>query len=275
MQFLKKHHIAILYAVIALFLVFFGFRLYGDSAKVGDVIFSAFFCSALLILPAVEVGDKILKKLAELEPKTGYAPQASPPLTPYPEPNRRDDLNRYLISTLGTSLLSERGMNAQEFAAFIRKAAQGILGDSPILRPDALVAVGGKRGCTCATNQGCIACASSGAQADRSAEDEILAAGLTAPRVTQDQIQALMDKLIWRYEQPEGTTSTFAHAFLGRFYVASGHSACVSPENFNADLGMKYAREQAEGKARDKLWELEGYKLFAAQAGAQAQCVQG
>lgn len=102
----------------------------------------------------------------------------------------------------------------------------------------------------------------SGAQADLSAEAEIVATGLTAPRVTAEQIQALMAKLTWSYEQPEGTTSTFAHAYLGRFYLTTGHSACVSPENFNAELGMKYAREQAEGKARDKLWELEGYALF-------------
>ena len=97
-----------------------------------------------------------------------------------------------------------------------------------------------------------------------------MAAGLTAPRVTAEQIQALMAKLSWRYEQPEGTTSTCAHAYLGRFYVATGHSACVSPENFNAALGMKYAREQAEGKARDKLWELEGYKLLCQLNGSEA-----
>lgn len=98
-------------------------------------------------------------------------------------------------------------------------------------------------------------------QRSQRTEAEIVALGLTAPRVTAAQINALMDTVTWRYEQPEGTTSTFAHAFLGRFYLATGHSACVSPENFNADLGMKYAREQAEGKARDKLWELEGYAL--------------
>lgn len=98
-------------------------------------------------------------------------------------------------------------------------------------------------------------------QRSQRTEAEIVALGLTAPRVTAEQINALMDTVTWRYEQPEGTTSTFAHAFLGRFYLATGHSACVSPENFNADLGMKYAREQAEGKARDKLWELEGYAL--------------
>lgn len=105
---------------------------------------------------------------------------------------------------------------------------------------------------------------SAGYHADQAAEAEIVAAGLTAPRVTADQIQALMDKLTWRYEQPEGTTSTFAHAFLGRFYLATGHSACVSAENFNAALGQKYAHEQAEGKARDKLWELEGWALHRA-----------
>lgn len=106
--------------------------------------------------------------------------------------------------------------------------------------------------------------ASAGAQADQRAEAEIVAAGLTEPRVTAPEIQALMDKLTWRYEQPGGTTSTFAHAFLGRFYLASGHSACVSPENFNAELGKKYAREQGEGKARDELWKLEGYALAKA-----------
>lgn len=127
------------------------------------------------------------------------------------------------------------------------------------------------RACTCTPNQGCTNCPSAGAKADQRAEAEIIGQNLTAPRVTAAQINALMDTVTWRYEQPEGTTSTFAHAFLGRFYLATGHSACVSPENFNADLGMKYAREQAEGKARDKLWELEGYKLFSSQVGAQAQ----
>lgn len=102
---------------------------------------------------------------------------------------------------------------------------------------------------------------SPGAQADQRMESEITAAGLDAPRVTADQIQALMDRVVFRYEHPEGATSTFAHAFLGGFYLATGHSACVSPENYKPALGQKYAREQAEPKARDKLWELEGYAL--------------
>ena len=99
------------------------------------------------------------------------------------------------------------------------------------------------------------------AQADQAAEAEIVAAGLDAPRVTADHIQALMDRVVYHYEQPQGTTSTFAHAFLDGFYLASGYSACVSVANFDAAKGQKYAKEQAEPKARDKLWELEGYVL--------------
>lgn len=97
---------------------------------------------------------------------------------------------------------------------------------------------------------------------DTQIEQEIQAKGLTAPRVTKERIDSLMSRVVYRYDQPEGTTSTLAHAFLdGEFLLASGHSACVSRENFNAALGQKMARDEAEAKARDKLWELEGYAL--------------
>lgn len=93
--------------------------------------------------------------------------------------------------------------------------------------------------------------------------------GLTAPRVAADHIQALMDKLTWRYEYEAGSRHTFAHAFLGDFYIATGHNAPISRENFDAHLGIKYAKEQAE--ARDKLWELEGYALHSKLTTAAAQ----
>ena len=101
------------------------------------------------------------------------------------------------------------------------------------------------------------------AQADQRIEAELVASGLNAPRVTADHVQALMDRVIYHYEQPKGTTSTFAHAFLDGFYLASGYSACVSAANFDAAKGQKYAKEQAEPKARHKLWELEGYALHS------------
>ena len=99
---------------------------------------------------------------------------------------------------------------------------------------------------------------------DQQIEQEIQAKGLTAPRITPDVIDALMDRVTYYVTIPEGTTSTFAHAYLdGRFYLATGHSACVSPENFNAEIGEKIALGKAEAAARDKLWELEGYRLYA------------
>lgn len=98
---------------------------------------------------------------------------------------------------------------------------------------------------------------------DEQMEQEIQDKGLTAPRVTLDQIKAMMKRVQYKFNQTEGTTSTFAHAFLdGEFFLATGHSACVSKENFDAELGREYAQSNAEKHAQDKLWELEGYNLY-------------
>lgn len=98
---------------------------------------------------------------------------------------------------------------------------------------------------------------------DEQMEQEIQDKGLDAPRITLDQIKAMMARVQYNFDQPEGTTSTFAHAFLdGDFYLATGHTACVSKENFDPSLGIKYAQEEAAQKAQDKLWELEGYNLY-------------
>ena len=40
-------------------------------------------------------------------------------------------------------------------------------------------------------------------------------------------------------------------------FTVTGESACASPENFNAELGQKFARERAIAK----LWGFEGYLL--------------
>jgi hypothetical protein len=72
-----------------------------------------------------------------------------------------------------------------------------------------------------------------------------------------------MTRVTYCAEVAPGTTSTFIHAFLdGTFYLASGHSACVSPENFDFKIGAQIAHGNAQTKAREKLWELEGYALF-------------
>ena len=96
---------------------------------------------------------------------------------------------------------------------------------------------------------------------DKSIEEEIVERGLTAPRVTNDEITELCARLSHTYETHG--TSTFCHGFLdGKFYVATGHSACVSPENFDVGIGRRIAFENMAKLAREKFWELEGYALY-------------
>lgn len=102
---------------------------------------------------------------------------------------------------------------------------------------------------------------------DNNIEKAIQAAGLTAPRITQVQINLLHATVTYVTTQPEGTTTTFCHAYLPgtdgkQFLLATGTSACVSPENFNAEIGRNIAEGKAASLAKDKLWELEGYALF-------------
>lgn len=98
--------------------------------------------------------------------------------------------------------------------------------------------------------------------------EQELAEKAVAPRVTKADIDALMARVTYTVEQrPGGTTSTFVHAFLdGKFFLATGFSACVNADNFNADIGERMARGNAEKHAENKLWELEGYRLFATPA---------
>lgn len=104
---------------------------------------------------------------------------------------------------------------------------------------------------------------------DEEMEKQIQDKGLNGPRVTLDHVKGMMGRVFYRLEQPEGTTSTFAHAYLdNRFYLASGHTACVDPANFNTELGQEHAISKAGAAAQDKLYELEGYALYTEMADA-------
>lgn len=50
---------------------------------------------------------------------------------------------------------------------------------------------------------------------------------------------------------------TFCVLVLRNGFTVTGESACVSPENFNAEIGRRVARENAI----DKMWPLLGYAL--------------
>ena len=86
-------------------------------------------------------------------------------------------------------------------------------------------------------------------------EKEIQDKGLTAPRVTSEDIERVI--VSEQYHQFEGTTFTVCLLELKNGFQIIGESACADHKNFDAELGRKIARE----KAKNKIWELEGYLL--------------
>ncbi|MGD9758249.1 MAG: hypothetical protein AB7U71_12040 [Comamonas sp.] len=157
MQFIKKHATAILYVVIALSLAVFGYRLCSASALVIDIMLFALFSSALLALPIVEEGDKILKKLKELEPKTGGTLGSN---VVGVQRNHRNDLEYSLVHALAPHLVNTK--NADELGTFIRDVVNSIQGRGSQV-PAAV--------CTCGPNAGCTNCLTGGGQSLQAAQD--------------------------------------------------------------------------------------------------------
>ena len=86
-------------------------------------------------------------------------------------------------------------------------------------------------------------------------ENEIQEKGLNAPRLSPELIdQAILAE---QYYVFPGTTLTVCCLTMQNGYHVVGESASASPDNFNADLGRKIARDHA----RNKIWALEGYLL--------------
>ena len=54
-----------------------------------------------------------------------------------------------------------------------------------------------------------------------------------------------------------GLKTVIAILILENGFEIIGTSACVDPDNFDFEIGKKYARE----KAIDQIWMLEGYLL--------------
>lgn len=86
-------------------------------------------------------------------------------------------------------------------------------------------------------------------------EKKIQEKGLEAPRLTPEMI----DNVI------KGTTFTnlpsgkcvICEITLKNGFTVRGESACVSPENFDQEIGNDIAFKNA----RNKIWQLEGYLL--------------
>jgi hypothetical protein len=90
---------------------------------------------------------------------------------------------------------------------------------------------------------------------DQKIEKEIQDKGLTAPRVTPERLEEVV--VSEQYHVFQNSTFTACLLTLDNGYTVLGESACASPENFNAELGRKIARDNA----KNKIWALEGYLL--------------
>lgn len=110
---------------------------------------------------------------------------------------------------------------------------------------------------------------------DQETEQAIIACGANkAPRVTPSDIEAnIASEHYFTAEQgafaafdpprgsdvvpPELSLLTFCVLVLRNGFTVTGESACASPENFNAEIGRKIARQNAV----QKIWPLMGYAL--------------
>lgn len=77
-----------------------------------------------------------------------------------------------------------------------------------------------------------------------------------APRITEEYIDAIMAESEFRI-WTEFDKCTIATCQLPNGFVITESSACVSPENYNAEIGEQICMK----KIKDKIWELEAYLL--------------
>lgn len=111
---------------------------------------------------------------------------------------------------------------------------------------------------------------------DRTIEQEIQDKGLTAPRITPADIEANIHSEFYfvggdgiygvAHKNGDNTVQSFPESLdlltfcvlvLKNGFTVTGESACASPENFDAEIGNKIARQNAVSK----IWPLMGYEL--------------
>lgn len=113
-------------------------------------------------------------------------------------------------------------------------------------------------------------------------EQEIQEKKLTAPRITPSDVEANIvsehfftaregragaleaETYVGRERPAEDNSDllplellTFCVLVLRNGFTVTGESACASPENFDAEIGRKIARQHAV----NKIWPLMGYEL--------------
>lgn len=109
---------------------------------------------------------------------------------------------------------------------------------------------------------------------DQDIEQEIQTKGKIAPRITPADVDANVVSEFY-FTAADGVTGAYGHHMdslkageslelltfcvlvLRNGFTVTGESACASPENFDAEIGRKIARQNAVAK----VWPLMGYEL--------------
>ena len=78
----------------------------------------------------------------------------------------------------------------------------------------------------------------------------------TAPAITQEHIDKIMENSTFDVDTLFGKCTMVACKLPNGFVIVES-SACVSPENYDYKMGEEICMK----KIKDKIWELEGYRL--------------
>ena len=83
-------------------------------------------------------------------------------------------------------------------------------------------------------------------------------------KVTPERIKALMARVtVTTVFHDEPTKHAISIAWLdGSFKLAENVNKAVDPANFDEQLAIQYSTEAVLREAEDKLWMMEGYKLY-------------
>ena len=172
----------------------------------------------------------------------------------YRQPTHREELERELVHGASSQIA-----HAPENAAAIAKGIKTVLDELAPVAPHPVA----------------IAPLQVFDPGPDSLEQEIQAKWLTAPRVTPADIEANIASEHYfaaadgARMSPDGNWPihslntgslgllTFCVLVLRNGFTVHGVSACASPENFNAEIGRRIARENAERE----IWPLLGFRL--------------
>lgn len=205
----------------------------------------------------------------------------------YVYPNRREEMLRDLAQGAAITLSNSDGDAAERIGnnilAVVNKLhPQAVLTNPSTGHPRYLCDVASDPEGTLIVPSGARLAAATKAADGDAIEQEIQAKGLTAPRVTPADLQAniasehyftAFDGVAgagYNEASPDGVLRpftfegpgslgllTFCVLVLRNGFTVTGESACASPENFDAEVGRKIARANAE----QKIWPLMGYEL--------------